>query len=472
MRRGTMLVLSLLLASTAMPQSADARPMILKVLRGMAPFGAILGSPRHSGRRTAYHQRHQRRAVASRSRPAAIATAPAAAVAGATVAGTAAATATGAAATASGAAVPTADTTASNTSPPATVGAMPGQDAAAQDAAAQDTTTQGTAAAPLPSPAPPQRDAALAAPDDEPQPRASTSAQAPAPARVPSRLGTVGPLAWPSAYEDVVGFTLWPKEYGERLRVHGIGDVLSTALAPGASIAARTRQARADDPNSAPVVSVCGSVDLTATDWPIAQITSAIELKDTQRGALDQFQTALSDAVSSIKSTCRDDANLAPVDRLRVMQNMLWAVHDAAQLIRAPLAKFYDSLSEDQKQKFAAPAQPQAGARAISRGDMARMCDLPASTDTAMRQIEQNLRPTKAQRVSLEALQKKAFEMGQFLMASCLKPLPATPGERLDAAADRLTAVIFAVSNVNIALNDFTSQLNDEQKTRLNSLVR
>jgi hypothetical protein len=100
------------------------------------------------------------------------------------------------------------------------------------------------------------------------------------------------------------------------------------------------------------------------------------------------------------------------------------------------------------------------------------MCDLPASTDTAMRQIEQNLRPTKAQRVSLEALQKKAFEMGQFLMASCLKPLPATPGERLDAAADRLTAVIFAVSNVNIALNDFTSQLNDEQKTRLNSLVR
>ena len=61
--------------------------------------------------------------------------------------------------------------------------------------------------------------------------------------------------------------------------------------------------------------------------------------------------------------------------------------------------------------------------------------------------------------------------MGQFLMASCLKPMPATPAERLDAAADRLTAVIFAASNVNMALNDFTSQLNDEQKTKLNSLV-
>ena len=62
--------------------------------------------------------------------------------------------------------------------------------------------------------------------------------------------------------------------------------------------------------------------------------------------------------------------------------------------------------------------------------------------------------------------------MGQFLMASCLKPVPATPAKRLDAAADRVTAVIFAISNVNIALNDFTSELSDEQKTRLNSLVR
>ena len=58
-----------------------------------------------------------------------------------------------------------------------------------------------------------------------------TTAGAAAPIRS-ARLGTVGPLAWPGAYEDVIGFTLWPKEYGERLRVHGIGDVLSTAFAP------------------------------------------------------------------------------------------------------------------------------------------------------------------------------------------------------------------------------------------------
>ena len=295
--------------------------------------------------------------------------------------------------------------------------------------------------------------------------------------RPQARLGVVGPPAWPSAYEDVIGFTLWPKDYGERLRVHGIGDVLGTAFAPSASLEARTRplgaqQARADATANAPVASACGSVDLTSTDWPISRITNTIELNDAQRGALDQLKTALSDAVATIKSSCRDDANQPPVERLRAMQNTLWVVHDAAQLIRAPLAKFYDSLTEEQKQQFEAPAAPQADPRAMSRGDMAKLCGLPASTDAPMRQLEQTVRPTKAQRASLDALQKKASEMGQFLMATCLKPMPATPAERLDAAADRLTSVIFAASNVNMALNDFTSQLSDDQKTRLNTLMR
>jgi hypothetical protein len=424
-----------------------------------APFGPTMGSRRYSSRRA----HHSRRAVASRTRPAAVAAAPAAAAAAAT--GVAAATTSGNAPRDAGT---------------ATTGSAPVQEPGATASAPE--ARQDDSAAPLPAPAPTQRNAALSAPENESQARASAPDQAapaaqPAPApRAPFRLGTVGPLAWPTAYEDVIGFTLWPKEYGERLRVHGIGDVLATALAPSASVAARMRanvqQARADEPNSAPIAPTCGSVDLTSSDWPIAQIAGTVDLTDAQRGTLDQFKTALSDAVSSIKSNCRNDADLAPVERLRAMQDTLWTVHDAAQLVRAPLAKFYDSLTEEQKQKFAAPVPPQAGGRTMSRSDMARMCDLPASAEAPMRQIEQSLRPTKAQRASLELLQKKSFEMGQFLMASCLKPVPATPAERLDAAADRLTAVIFAISNVNIALNDFTSELSDEQKTRLNSLVR
>jgi hypothetical protein len=423
MRRGTLAIIGLLLASTAMPSSAEARPLLFKMMGALtSPLRAVLGGGRSMGRRSAYHHH---RAWASRGRPAAVAAAPAAA------AGAAAAT---------------------------TASANP-------DTAPSTTGSASSDAAPV------QRNAALANPRHESQARAPDSG--PAPERAAIRFGTVGPAAWPSAYADVIGYTLWPKEYGDRLRTHGIGDVLSTALAPVAAIEARTKQARADEPNQPAVVPgqvVCGGVDVTDSDWPIAEIKSTTELDATQSAALERFRTSLSDAIGSIKSTCHDDANLAPVERLRTMQNTLWAVHDAAQLIREPLARFYDSLSDEQKRKFAAPATPQANGRP-SRTEMARMCDLPGGTE-ALRQIEQTIRPTKPQRASLEALQKKASEMGQFLIASCLKPMPATPAERLDAAADRLTAVIFAASNVNMALNDFTSQLSDEQKTKLNAMVR
>ena len=129
------------------------------------------------------------------------------------------------------------------------------------------------------------------------------------------------------------------------------------------------------------------------------------------------------------------------------------------------------TLNDGQKQRFAAPERP-SGARSPSRGDIARMCDLPASTDAPIRQIERAVQPTAAQRKSLEELQRKAGEMGQFLLASCLAPMADAPAQRLDAATDRLTALVFAISNVNIALNDFTSRLSDDQKAKLDSITR
>jgi hypothetical protein len=397
-----MLVLGLMLASTAVPQGAQARNLLGSMVGALtSPLGAILGS-RHR-----HHGRHAFQRRAHHARPATIA-APAAAGAVATAAASPAATDDG----------------------PRTTGSTASGD------------SSGTA---------------IGAP--------VRAAQAPA------RFGTVGPVAWPGAFEDVIGYTLWPQQYRGRLGAHGIGDVLSTALAPTASIAARTKQARAGTPASDDAGPACGTIDLTANDWPIAELGSTIKLDDAQSSALDRLTVAMNDAIASIKATCRANADLGPVERLHAMQTALWAVHDATQLIRAPLAAFYASLNEEQKRAFAAPAQP-TGGRQPSRGEMARMCDLPAQADAPIRQIEQAIRPTAAERASLEALEKRSSEMGQFLLASCLSPVPETPAQRLDTAADRLTAVIFAISNVNTALNDFTSRLNGEQKAKLDSIAR
>jgi LTXXQ motif family protein len=138
-------------------------------------------------------------------------------------------------------------------------------------------------------------------------------------------------------------------------------------------------------------------------------------------------------------------------------------------LIRAPLAAFYDQLTDAQKAQFVtatALPDPRAG-----RDAAARMCGM-SKLDVPMRQAERTLHPSGAQRASFENLQKKSFEMGQFLLASCLQPIPSTPTARLDASSNRLTAVIFATSHISVALNDFYNQLSPEQKTKFNSFVQ
>ena len=205
---------------------------------------------------------------------------------------------------------------------------------------------------------------------------------------------------------------------------------------------------------------------------PASQIEQSLQLNDKQRDALKSLKQAFRDAAASIKSSCRDEASIAPVDRLRAMQGTLWSIHDALQGLRAPLARFYDSLSDEQRQKFAAPASAQTDPRSMSPGQIARLCGAPPATGRQAKQAEEQLNLDRTQRTSLDLFQKKAAEMGQFLMASCLKPVASTPVERIDSAADRLTAVIFAASSINLALNDFYNQLNDEQKSKFNSAIR
>jgi hypothetical protein len=451
-----MLVLSLLLASVAISQTAEARPRGLPgTLFGFFtnPVGTILNAG-HAGRRTS----HRRRAKAPRSKPAATAQSKPEATGTRATAATPAAT--GIAAAAVGASAVAAGENAVPITPSATNAA---------DSAGASVVHASAPAESIPIPAPAQRAAALTA-----EPRQARSDEAPlVSGSGEPKLGIVGPSSWPSAYEDVIGFTFWPKEYSAQLRDHGIGDVLAAIVTPAATPPSGTRSNTTQANAGGPAISTAAASDPCGgatpdSDWPAADIARTMQLNAAQGAALNRLKITLGDGVTAIRSACREQAALSPTERLRATQNMLSAVHDATVQLRTPLAKFYNALTENQKKQFAAPASASADPRTISRDDVARMCGVPASNELQIRQIEQVLQPTKAQRTSLDALQKKSFEMGQFLMASCLRPIAVTPTERLDAAADRLTAVIFAASTVGLALNDLYNQLSDQQKAKLN----
>ena len=524
MRRGLVVVLGLLAtaaATTALPSPVKARDLPGALLGVITrPLGAIPGGPRAS--RRSYKARRASRPpapVATQTRPA-IAT-PAATAAGAAAVGTAVAVTGGATsaeakpadtvidnavATPAGpaqTATPVATTTAPvATAPvassplpvvsPAPAASAPAASAPVAAAAVSESKPEAKpeakpaapanivatpAPAPAATPAPAQRSAAVAQPAEAaPAPARQQPTAAPAPPRSWLRLGITGPLTWPTALEDVVGFTLWPGEYSERLRAHGIGAVMNAVTVPASALAARLRptQTTARSDARQPPGGSLGICNLApvSEEWPAAPIERTVELNAEQRAALTQVKTAFSEATVRIRAACRDEASPSSADRLRTMQSMLWAVHDSTIQLRAPLAKFYSSLTDAQRQKFAAPVSAQADPRSMTPAAIGRLCGAPQSSEAMLRQAEQSLSLNRAQRASLDAFQKKSAEMGQFLMASCLRPVASTPVERLDAASDRLTALIFATSTVNLAFNDFYNQLNDEQRSKFDSAVR
>jgi hypothetical protein len=467
MRRGTILVLGLLVTCVVQLNDARAEPRNLpEALLGIItePIGAILGTVERIARPP--------RPVAATPRKPASADAPTSN------------SVTGAAET--GAGEPAARAASATATDPAITAA-----AAAAPTAAPSSTGPATAA--VPTPVPRQHNAALEKSANERKgrsrsksaPRTDREAAQAAPEQSP--LGLVGPLAWPSAYEDVIGFTLWPKVYADRLRGHGIGDVLTTIFAPGATSAlkSQTEMTRVAEGGSKGAVlastaspSSCNTTDNASPSWPTTQIERSIELTSAQRSTLEQLKTVIAGAITVIKATCRDETAPTPVERVRSMQSKLWAVRDAAILIRKPLARFFDSLTDEQKKQFVVPASqadPRAATmagRPVNKEAIARMCGMPNMNESSTQPIERTLQPTKAQHASLEALQKKSFEMGQFLILSCLQPMAATPAERLDFAIDRLTAVLFAASNINLAFNDLYNQLSEEQKTKLDAFAR
>src|SRR5262249_13197657 len=83
------------------------------------------------------------------------------------------------------------------------------------------------------------------------------------PAVTGSRLGSAGAPAWPTAYEDVLGFALWPDDYALRLRGRGFDVIADTITGrfevPRVSARIATTGSAATD---APNPSGCGGESL------------------------------------------------------------------------------------------------------------------------------------------------------------------------------------------------------------------
>ena len=304
-----------------------------------------------------------------------------------------------------------------------------------------------------------------------------------------------GSVFWPFFYGDLFAFSFWPWGYYDPFWAYGDVFIWDAMFWPGPAYIygpgsfdvyayggpaqVRSARSRNDDrdvtgsTNSGDLAQNCGGLAPGVTDLPIGSIERAVQPTDEQRSALAALKDASSQASDALKSSCSNEALLTPLGRLDTVQKRLDGMIEALTIVRAPLDNFYNSLSEEQRQRFAALGSNVRTSRYRTTGnDLAELCSSRAEgfAQPPVDRIEQAVKPTSEQRDAFAKLRIASTEAANRLRASCPSEMPRSPMDRFDALAKRLDAMAAAVKTVRPALAGFYGSLTDEQKARFNML--
>jgi LTXXQ motif family protein len=115
--------------------------------------------------------------------------------------------------------------------------------------------------------------------------------------------------------------------------------------------------APADDPAAAgkdqrDLTKFCDEKALGVTDLPIERIAQAVQPTPAQRAALDELKDASVKAAEGLKVNCPTYQALTPTGRVEAMEKRLEATLGAVKTVQPALAKFYNSLNDEQKARF------------------------------------------------------------------------------------------------------------------------
>src|SRR5438034_560761 len=184
-------------------------------------------------------------------------------------------------------------------------------------------------------------------------------------------LGWFGPLFWPYAYYDLFDYVYWPYAYDD-FWPYAYDDVYYGIYGPyaysgpygyrdpngqyGGRSARRGvspgRYAARANGSERPAAEVCSDDVAQLTDWPVERISEVVQPTAAQRPALDELRAASAKAIDMLKSGCPRDLPSIPTGRLAAMESRLQVMLAAVQTVRPALAKFYNSLSDEQKARF------------------------------------------------------------------------------------------------------------------------
>src|SRR5262249_60902683 len=96
---------------------------------------------------------------------------------------------------------------------------------------------------------------------------------------------------------------------------------------------------------------LCRATSASA-DPLIERIERAVEPNGSLRDALEQLRRALAQAIERIAAACPATMPTTVAERLKAIQDRIWAMHDALLTIRLPFETFYNSLTDELRQRL------------------------------------------------------------------------------------------------------------------------
>ncbi len=192
---------------------------------------------------------------------------------------------------------------------------------------------------------------------------------------------------------------------------------------------------------------------------------------------LGDVRKAAADAAATFKASCpaENAFPLTPPGRLTAMTGRLQATLDAVTVVRPALDKFYNSLSDEQKERFnqlgpKAPTNNPETTAALPQDSKSCSEAKPGLASLPIEKIADVVKPTDAQQADLKKLQDATDKAVATLQAACPDEVPLTPPGRLAAMEKRLQAMIDAATTVKPALDNFYASLSNEQKARFDRI--
>src|ERR1035441_4799811 len=288
-------------------------------------------------------------------------------------------------------------------------------------------------------------------------------------------VGWYGPVFWPYAYSDIFDYSFWPYGYDDGFWDYAYDDFFDGMFWGQGGPPEDYAYAAPAAPRAsyAGVQELCTEPGTGITAWPFAQIEQKVGLNAEQKQLLGDVRKSAADAAATFKASCpaKNTFPLTPPGRWQAMTARLQGTLDSVQIVRPALEKFYNSLSDEQKERFntLGPKRPATNAEAnAALPQDAKACSeaKPGLANLPIEKIDDVVKPTDAQADGLKQLQDATTKAVSILQAACPDETPLTPTGRLEAMEKRLQAMIDAASTVKPALESFYTSLSNEQKAR------